>query len=231
MRVLGVIPARGGSKGIPGKNLRPLAGRPLLAYTVDAARASRRLSRVVLSTDDEATAAAGRALGIEVPFLRPAALAADDTPMLPVLVHAVDALAPAGFIPDAVVLLQPTSPLRRAGDIDAAIELLDGSGADSVVSVVEVPHQFNPLSVMTLDGGRLKPFAPGPLVTRRQDKPPVYARNGPAVLATRRDLLAAGSLYGDDCRPLVMDPEASVDIDSPVDFEYAEYLLSRATKP
>jgi CMP-N-acetylneuraminic acid synthetase len=170
MRTLGVIPARGGSKGIPGKNLRLLAGRPLLAYTADAARGSRRLSRVVLSTDDEATAAAGRSLGLEVPFLRPADLAADDSPMLPVLRHAVEALSASGFEADAVVLLQPTSPLRRAEHIDAAIELLEATGADSVVSVVEVPHQFNPVSVMTLEGDRLKPFVPGPLVTRRQDK-------------------------------------------------------------
>jgi len=231
MRVLGVIPARGGSKGVPGKNLRPLAGRPLLAYTAEAARGSRRLSRVVLSTDDEATAEAGRALGLDVPFLRPADLAADDTPMLPVLVHAADALARSGFVADAVVLLQPTSPLRRAEHIDAAVELLETSGADSVVSVVEVPHQFSPVSVMALDGGRLKPFVPGPLVTRRQDKPRVFARNGPAVLATRYAVLASGSLYGDDCRPLVMDAETSVDIDSPSDFDYAEFLLGRVPRP
>ena len=231
MRTLGVIPARGGSKGIPGKNLRLLAGRPLLAYTADAARGSRRLSRVVLSTDDEATAAAGRSLGLEVPFLRPADLAADDSPMLPVLRHAVEALSASGFEADAVVLLQPTSPLRRAEHIDAAIELLEATGADSVVSVVEVPHQFNPVSVMTLEGDRLKPFVPGPLVTRRQDKPRVFARNGPAVLVTRCAVLAAGSLYGDDCRPLVMDAATSVDIDSAADLDYAEYLLSRAPRP
>jgi CMP-N-acetylneuraminic acid synthetase len=228
MRVLGVIPARGGSKGIQGKNLRPLAGRPLIAYTAAAARGSRRLGRVVVSTDDEPTADAARALGLDVPFLRPADLAADHTPMLPVLVHAAAALETSGFAADVVVLLQPTSPLRRAEHIDAAIDLLEESGADSVVSVVEVPHQFSPVSVMRLDGGRLTPYAPGPMVTRRQDKPRVFARNGPAVLATRRAVLAAGSLYGDDCRPLVMDAESSVDIDSQADLDYAEFLLTRA---
>jgi CMP-N,N'-diacetyllegionaminic acid synthase len=231
MEILGVIPARGGSKGVPGKNLRLLAGRPLLAYTADAALGSRRLSRTVLSTDDPEIAAAGRALGLVVPFLRPAALAADDTPMLPVLVHTVEALRREGFAADAVVLLQPTSPLRTAADVDAALDLLEATGADSVVSVVEVPHQFSPVSVMSIENGRLRPFLSGPAATRRQDKPRVFARNGPAVLAVRAASLARGSLYGDDCRPLLMDPESSVDIDGPADFAYAEYLLSQAPRP
>lgn len=225
MQALGVIPARGGSKGVPGKNLRLLAGRPLLAYTAAAALGSRRLVRTVLSTDDPAIAAAGRALGLDVPFLRPASLAADDTPMLPVLVHALGEAGRGGFAADAVVLLQPTSPLRTAAHVDAALELLESSGADSVVSVVEVPHQFSPASVMTLTDGRLKPFADGPTITRRQDKPRVYARNGPAVLATRTAVLTGGSLYGDDCRPLVMEARASIDIDDADDLAYAEYLL------
>jgi CMP-N-acetylneuraminic acid synthetase len=230
MQALGVIPARGGSKGVPGKNLRVLGGRPLLAYTADAARHARRLGRTVLSTDDAAIAAAGRALGLDVPFTRPAALAADDTPMLPVLVHAVDEMSRAGFTADTVVLLQPTSPLRTGAHVDAALALLESTGADSVVTVVEVPHQFSPVSVMALDGGRLRPYLPGPAVTRRQDKPRVFARNGPAVLAVRVATLRAGSLYGDDCRPLLMDPEASVDVDGPADFDYAEFLLSRAAR-
>jgi CMP-N-acetylneuraminic acid synthetase len=230
-QILGLIPARGGSKGVPNKNLRPLAGKPLLAYTIDAARASARLSRVVLSTDDAAIAAAGQALGAEVPFMRPADLAADDTPMLPVLQHAVRTLAGTGFHTDVLVLLQPTSPLRSAEHIDAAVDLLVRTGCDSVVSVVEVPHQFSPVSVMRMAGDRLSPYAPGPLVTRRQDKPRLYARNGPAVLAVRVSVLAGGSLYGEDSRALVMTPEASVDIDGPSDFDYAEYLLARAAVP
>lgn len=230
MRALGVVPARGGSKGVANKNLRPLAGRPLLAYTADAARASRRLTRIVLSTDDQAIADAGRALGLEVPFMRPAHLAADDTPMLPVLQHAVRQLTLAGFDADAVVLLQPTSPLRRGEHIDAALDLLESSGADSVVSVIEVPHQFNPVSVVTIDDGRVRPFTSGPLILRRQDKPRVFARNGPSVLAVRVATLEKGSLYGDDCRALVMGTEESVDIDSAADLEYAEFLLSRAPR-
>ena len=223
--VLGVIPARGGSKGIAHKNLAIVAGRPLLAYTADAARASRRLSRVIVSTDDPAIADAARALDLDVPFFRPPELATDTTPMLPVVQHAVDAMSADGFAADAVVLLQPTSPLRRAEHIDRAVELLESSGADSVVAVTEVPHQFNPVSVMRLEGDRLVPFLDGPQVFRRQDKPLVFARNGPAVLATRADVVRRGSLYGDDSRALLMTPEESLDIDSEADLERLEYLL------
>jgi CMP-N-acetylneuraminic acid synthetase len=227
MIVLGIVPARGGSKGLPNKNLRALGGRPLLARTAEAARRSRSLARTVLSTDDPAIAEAGRALGLDVPFMRPVELAADETPMLPVLRHAVETLAREGFHTDVVVLLQPTSPFRRAEHIDAAVDLLASSGADSVVSVVEVPHQFSPVSVLTLTNGRVQPYIPGPLVTRRQDKPRVYARNGPAVLAVRVSVLERGALYGDDCRPLVMTPADSVDIDDVHDFDYAEFILNR----
>jgi CMP-N-acetylneuraminic acid synthetase len=225
VKVLGVIPARGGSKGIAHKNLAMVAGRPLLAYTADAARASRRLSRVIVSTDDPAIADTARALDLEVPFLRPPELAVDTTPMLPVLQHAIDAMSAAGFSADAVVLLQPTSPLRRAEHIDRAVELLESTASDSVVTVTEVPHQFNPVSVMRLDDDRLVPFLDGPQVYRRQDKPRVFARNGPAVLATRTEVLRRGSLYGDDSRPLVMTLEESLDIDSQSDLELLEYLL------
>ena len=227
MRVLGVIPARGGSKGIARKNLAPLAGRPLLAYTADAVRASRRLTRTVVSTDDPEIAAAAQALSLDVPFLRPPALAADDTPMLPVVQHALATMQSTGDAFDAVVLLQPTSPLRRGDHIDAALELLASSGADSVVTVVEVPHQFSPVSVLRIEDGRLRPFQGGPKPTRRQDKPRLYARNGPAVIAVRAAVVAAGSLYGDDSRPLVMPMRDSHDIDSADDLELVELLLSR----
>jgi CMP-N-acetylneuraminic acid synthetase len=229
--VLGVIPARGGSKGIPRKNLHVAGGKPLLAYTVEAARASRRLTRTVLSTDDPWIVRAGATLGVEAPFLRPPELARDASPMLPVLQHAVGEMRSIGFAADAVVLLQPTSPLRRAEHIDAAVEMLAMTGADSVVSVVEVPHQFSPASLMRMDGDRLRPFADGPLVLQRQDKPRVYARNGPAVLAVRTEQLARGSLYGEDTRALVMTAEDSLDIDSAWDLELLEFILSRRSVP
>jgi CMP-N,N'-diacetyllegionaminic acid synthase len=226
MQVLGVIPARGGSKGIPNKNLALVGGRPLLAYTADAIGRSARLTRVIVSTDDDRIAESARSLGLEVPFLRPPSLAADDSPMLPVLQHAIDTLTSDGFRADAVVVLQPTSPLRRGEHIDAAIDLLETSGADSVVSVVEVPHQFNPVSVMRVDGDRLHPFLDGPSVTRRQDKPRLYARNGPAVLAVRAAVISGGSLYGKDSRALVMSPEDSLDVDTPWDLSLVECALA-----
>src|SRR5258705_11451169 len=151
MNVLGVIPARGGSKGLPDKNLALLCGRPLLAYTADAAKASTKLTRTIVSTDDERIAQCAKSLGLDVPFMRPASLAGDAAPMLPVLQHAVSALQSDGFTADIVVLLQPTSPLRRGEHIDAAVDWLQRVRGDSVVSVVEVPHHFNPVSVMRLD--------------------------------------------------------------------------------
>ena len=224
--ILGVIPARGGSKGIPDKNLALVGGRPLLAYTADAVKESNVLTRTVVSTDDTRIADCARSLGLEVPFMRPSSLAADDVPMLPVVQHAVETLQADGFLIDIVVLLQPTSPLRRGEHIDAAVNWLERAGGDSVVSVVEVPHQFNPTSVMRIEEGLLKPFLDAPTATRRQDKPRVYARNGPAVLATRVQVIKEGSLYGRQSWPLTMSAEDSLDIDTPWDLRVVEAVLS-----
>ncbi len=225
--VLAIVPARGGSKGVPGKNVRPLAGRTLLDYTAEAARQSGVVDRIVLSTDAEDVAEAGRRAGLEVPFLRPAELARDDTPMLPVLQHALDALERDGWLPTFVVLLQPTSPLRRAQHVRHALTLLQDSGADSVVTVVEVPRHFSPDYVMRIENGALRPFLPeGAAVTRRQDARPAYSRDG-TVYAFRRDTLSRyNSIYGPDCRPLVIDAEESLSIDTPRDWADAERLLA-----
>lgn len=195
-----MIPARGGSKSIPCKNIISLADRPLLAYTCEAALSSRTLTRIVLSTDDSEIAAVGREWGVEVPFLRPAELAQDDTPALPVIQHALCWLQKhRDYQPEFIVLLQPTSPLRRACHIDGAVNLLLETDADSVVSVVEVPHQYNPISVMRIEKGMLVPFLAdeGTRILLRQEKSRLYARNGPAVLATRRTVLnTTESLFG-----------------------------------
>ena len=229
--ILGVIPARGGSKGIPNKNLALLGGRPLLAYTADAVKASTRLTRTIVSTDDERIAQCARSLGLDVPFMRPSSLGGDEVPMLPVLQHAIDTLKADGFAADIVVLLQPTSPLRRGEHIDAAVDWLSRTAADSVVSVVEVPHQFNPMSVMRLEEGLLKPFFDGPPITRRQDKPRLFARNGPAVLAVRAEVITEGSLYGKTSWPLGMSAEDSLDIDTPWDLSVAECVLAVRGRP
>jgi len=226
MNVLGVIPARGGSKGIPMKNLAPLCGRPLLAYTADAVKESRKLTRTIVSTDDDRIADSARSLALEVPFMRPSSLAEDDAPMLPVLQHAIAAMRADGFDADMVVLLQPTSPLRRGEHIDAAVTWLERVRGDSVVSVVAVPHQFNPTSIMRVEEGLLKPFLDGPSATRRQDKPQLFARNGPAVLAVHTRVIEGGSLYGDESWPLLMTTEDSVDIDTPWDLRLAESIIA-----
>jgi CMP-N,N'-diacetyllegionaminic acid synthase len=225
--VLGIIPARGGSKSIPRKNLAPLGGRPLIAYTFDVASASRRLTRFLVSTDDEEIFEAARALGVETPYLRPAQLAGDETPMVDVLLDVVATLdRREHYRPDVVVLLQPTSPFRRVEHVDAAVELLESSGADSVVTVMQVPHQFTPTSLMRLEGQRLVPAAVGELRLRRQDKPRLFARNGPAVVAVRTEVLMdRATLYGPDTRGLVMSREDSLDIDDQFDLDLAGLLL------
>ena len=214
MDVLGLIPARGGSKGIPRKNLVQVGGKPLLAWTVEAARGASELTRVVVSTDDDEIADAA---GVDV-LRRSAELAADATPMLDVVRHAVSELSP-----DVVVLLQPTSPLRRAEHVDAAVRLLLESGADAVVSVVAVPHRYSPEALMDVVDGRV--VARGSARTR-QEKELVYARNGPAVLTRRVDRIG-DDLYGGDVRPFVMDARDSLDVDDAFDFELADLLLRR----
>ena len=224
--VLGIIPARGGSKGLPGKNVRLLAGRPLLAYAAHAARESGVLDRVILSTDSDEIAEIGRQVGLEVPFMRPVALASDETPMAPVLSHAVDTLADAGWSADVIVLLQPTSPLRRPEHIRDAVRLLRETGASSVATVVELPRHLSPDYVMKIDGGLLTPFLPeGGRLTRRQDARPAYVRDGTAYVCWRTTLEQFGNVYGETCVPLIVDAAASLSIDTAADWAEAERRL------
>ncbi len=223
MRTLGLIVGRAGSKGIPNKNLRYLAGRPLLHYTIEPALKSGVIDRLVLSTDSEDLATLGRDLGVEVLFLRPSELAQDDTPMLPVLQHAVGFLEQAGWASDALVLLQPTAPLRRPQHISEAVKLLDTLQYDSVVSVVEVPHHFSPDYVMRVSEGRLLPFLPeGEPLTRRQEVRPAYCRDGTVYAVRRNVLMEDGSIYGANCHPLILSEQDSVTLDTLADWELAE---------
>jgi len=225
MRAVGLIPARGGSRGIPGKNLAPLAGRPLLAWTVEQARGSTSLDHLAVSTDSAEIAQAAHALGVEV-VDRPAELAADTTPMIDVIRHALEVL-----VADEIVLLQPTSPLRQARDIDGAVALRRSTGASSVVSVVRVPHNFSPESQLRMTAERrLEPYVAGDAAPARQAKPLLYARNGPAVLVVTAETVRRGSLYGEDCRAYEMPPERSLDVDEQHDLELAELLLSRTAR-
>jgi len=233
LKILGVITARGGSKGLPGKNLRPLAGKPLIAHTIDTARESNAFDRMILSTDDDAIAAAGRARGCDVPFMRPPALARDETPHLPVLQHAVNWLRDHDqYEPDAVMILQPTSPLRRASDILESVAMLERSGADSVVSVSEVPAHYNPMRTLRVDGhGIASLFVTGEPVrrriNRRQDMPQAWTMNG-AIYLFRTSVLTAAepSLYGQRTAAYVMPPQFGISIDSLDDWADAEHALA-----
>jgi CMP-N-acetylneuraminic acid synthetase len=233
LKVLGIITARGGSKGIPGKNLKLLAGKPLLAYTVDTARRSGALDRVILSTEDEAIASAGRDLGCDVPFIRPLDLAQDDTPHLPVIQHATRWMQERiNYQPDAVMILQPTSPLRTVEDIAAAVALLDTSGADSVLSVNEVPVHAHPMRTLRLDAtGHAVLFVSGDPVrkriNRRQDLPPAWVMNG-AIYACRTRVLfdAEPGLYGTRVVAYRMPADRSISIDDLEDWHAAERALA-----
>lgn len=229
LEILGLIPARGGSKGIPGKNLRLLGGKSLVARAVESGLESRLVSRVILSTDSEAIASEGRRAGAEVPFLRPADLAKDDTPSSAVVAHALEWLEKnEGKLPGILVLLQPTAPLRQARHIDEALELLVSSGARSVVSVTPVPGHYHPSWQFSIRDGALCPYLEtGKVPPRRQDLPPTYTRNGAIYAAWTETWLSGTMAYGPGCVPYVMEPEESVNIDSPEDLELAEFLLSR----
>jgi CMP-N-acetylneuraminic acid synthetase len=226
MNVLGLIPARGGSKAIPHKNIVPLGGKPLIAWTVEAAKAASGLDRVVVSTDDETIAVAARAAGAETPFLRPAELAGDDAGALPVIRHAIETLEAGGWKADIVIYLQPTSPFRGAAAIDRAVALIGDGGCDTVVSVMRVPHAMTPESLMRRAGEFIEFIAP-PEKRRfsRQNKSVLYARNGPAVLALTRSTALGDSLYGRRIKALEMSALESHDIDEPVDLAMAEALV------
>jgi CMP-N-acetylneuraminic acid synthetase len=226
MDVLGIIPARGGSKGIPDKNLRLLAGKPLLTYTVNSAKASGVIDKLILSTDSERIADLGRRLGLEVPFIRPASLAADETPMLPVILHAVDVLSQNGWVPEIIVLLQPTSPLRSPDHIRKAVDLLKGGNCDSVISVLEIPHLFAPQKALFVQDGYLRFWSSvGKPITRRQQLETTYAREGTVYACLREVLIQKSSLYGDECLPLLLSSDESLNIDSMADWQKAEEIL------
>jgi CMP-N,N'-diacetyllegionaminic acid synthase len=230
--VLAVVPARGGSKSIPDKNIAPVGGKPLLAWSIEAGLGARRIDRVIVTTDDESIAAEARRFGADVPFVRPAELAADTTPMAPVVAHAVASLADQGWTTRTVVLLQPTSPLRTSAHVDAAMDRFEATAADTVVTVVAVPHRFSPYSVMReQQDGTLTDFTSGEVPFdrfRRQEHPVLWARNGPAVLVTTAAVARKGSsLLGERVVGLPMAWHESIDIDEPHDLELADWLLRR----
>ncbi|KAA0257256.1 MAG: acylneuraminate cytidylyltransferase family protein [Chloroflexi bacterium] len=223
-RVLGIIPARGGSKGVPRKNIREVAGRPLIAYTVEAARTSHMLTRCIASTEDKETAEICASLGCEV-INRPVQLAQDDTPTIDVIKHVFGELESRGESFDYGLVLQPTSPLRTGSDIDSALQALNQSEADSIVSVYQV-SDHHPARMYRMESGCLVSIDETFASARRQDLPRVYHRNG-AIYAFRRKLLNQNTLMGNRILPYIMAEDRSLNIDTEYDLVLADYILSR----
>jgi CMP-N,N'-diacetyllegionaminic acid synthase len=233
MHVLAVITARGGSTTLPRKNILPFCGKPMIAYSIEAALAARQsgapIDRVIVSTEDAEIADISREFGADVPFMRPPELAKSDTPSLPVVQHAIAfAEQERGMAYDWILLLQPTSPLRTEGDILAALGLVAEPGTTAVVSITNA-NISHPRKLKLIEGGILRPFQDdGFQPVRRQDFGyDVYKTNGAIYLARRDVLMQEGSFYGDCPRPLIMPAERSIDIDTQLDFDMAEFLYRR----
>jgi CMP-N,N'-diacetyllegionaminic acid synthase len=227
-----VIPARGGSKGLPGKNLMKLGRLSLIGHALASAGESKLLSRAIVSTDDPAIEAEAARQGAEMPFLRPAALATDEAGMVPVLQHAMRWLEESERIrPDLVILLQPTSPFRTGADIDAVIRKVAETGADSAQTLIEAA--YHPFFMSTLDGDRLVPLFPDERgrYVRRQDPPRVYQPSGSVYVTRRQVLMEQGQIVGKDHRGVVMGYEASVKIDTEWEFRLAEAVLAAGRAP
>jgi N-acylneuraminate cytidylyltransferase len=219
-RVLAVVPARGGSKGVPRKNVRRAGGKPLIGWTIEAARAARYVDRVILSSDDAEIIAEAKRLGCDVPYVREGRLAEDGTPAIEVVLDALQRCP--GY--EWVVLLQPTSPLRTASDIDGAIALCRQRGAPSCVSVT--PAQESPYWMYRQGpDGRLVPLLQSAMPLRRQDLPPVYSLNG-AIYVSRADWLAREKKFiSPETVAYEMPAERSLDIDTESDFLQLQFLL------
>ena len=228
MRVLAIIPARGGSKGVPGKNIKLLGGKPLLQYTVERANESHLLTQIVLSSEDASIIAMGQALGLEAPFIRPEALATDQATSIAVVQHAVAFFETKGVYFDAVCLLQVTSPFREPHFIDAAIEKFMQTGVDTLLSVLPVPHEYNPHWVFEADEtGNLK-IATGEskIIGRRQELPTAYHRDG-ALYITKMKYIKEGTFYGSNMGYIESNPDLHVNIDTLSDWEKAENKIEK----
>jgi len=225
-RILALIPARGGSKGLAGKNIRALAGKPLIAWSISAAKESRYVDRIIVSTDSEEIAAVSRQAGAETPFPRPAALATDQASTMDVCLHAAEWLGKSGDHFDLLLVLQPTSPLRTAADIDSTVELLGERNADAVVSVCETDHHPWWSNCLPEDGSMKDFLRPEVLHKTRQELPAYYRLNGAVYLARIAKLHETRSFYGAKTFAYRMPAARSVDIDSLQDFLLAETLLN-----
>lgn len=226
MRILAIIPARAGSKRLPGKNWRLLAGRPLADYAMAAANAATLLTDIVVNSDSEEVLALGHGYANFHCIPRPAALSTERSPAIDYVTHTLACMKEMGKPAyDAVAIIQPTSPFTLAEDIDATVALLAESGADTAVSITEIPHDLNPLKLKILQEERLEPyFEPEAGRMAAHDLPKVYIRNG-AVYVTTLETIHNGQIIGPDCRGHLMPRERSVDINDDFDWRLAEFLL------
>lgn len=223
-KILAIIPARGGSKGIPYKNIKPLAGKPLLAYTIESAQQSKLIDKLVLSSEDDKIINIAKKLGVEVPFKRPAHLSKDKSGSIEVVQHAIKFYKTKKQFFDAVLLLQPTCPFRKPCIIDRAIKKFIKSDADALVSVIPVPHKFNPHWLFELkDNSPYLKIATGEqnIIKRRQDLPTTYYRDG-SIYITKIEVINNGSLYGEKLAYLINDNSYNINIDTEEDWKRAE---------
>lgn len=230
LKILALIPARSGSKGVLDKNIRMLGQKPLIAYSIEAALRSSSINRTIVSTDSEIYSAIAKNFGAEVPFIRPAYLAEDNTASIDVVVHALEYLSEKGDYFDAVCLLQPTSPFRTKDFIERALEQFMHSGADALISVLPVPHEYNPHWIFEPTKDNYLKIATGEdtIIKRRQELPPAFIRDGSIYITKTTVLLNKKSFYGDKLSYIINDPNLSVNIDTEQDWKKAEeklYLL------
>lgn len=226
MKILGIIPARGGSKGVPGKNYKVLGDIPLLAYSAMAAHRSDLLYKTILSSDDETIINVAKIYYLEIPFIRPKELATDTASSIEVVKHAVEYLEANGEFYDAICLLQPTSPFREKGFIDKAIQKFIQSEADALISVLPVPHEFNPHWTFEPNEKGFLAIATGDkeIIKRRQDLPKAFFRDG-SIYITKTEIIKNGSFYGNSLAYIESNPNLYVNIDTPDDWKKAEAKL------
>ncbi|HZG87395.1 acylneuraminate cytidylyltransferase family protein [Paenibacillus sp.] len=222
--ILAVVPARGGSKGVPRKNIRPLAGKPLIAWTIGEAKASKYIDRVIVSSEDDEIIETARQFGGDVPYVRPESLAQDDTPGIDPILHAMEMVP--GY--DYVMLLQPTSPLRTAGDIDGCIELCHSQRAKACVTVTE--PEKSPYWMYTVDGeNKMQSLLNVDVIPNRQQLPKVYALNGAVYIAESEWLRERKAFITSETVAYPMPKERSFDIDNEIDFRLCEWMITQRT--
>ena len=232
-KILIVIPARGGSRGVPKKNIKMLGGKPLMCNVIDAALNAQLADRVILSTDDSEIAAIAKKLGVEVPFVRPPEIATDSTTLLLVIKHAMKYFDDQGWCADGVMSLQPNSPFTSTATIDKAIEMFHQQGVDSVVTISEITQGHPYVAKRMVDGNMLENYFAVPsdaILFPRQKRPAAYYYTGAMFLRTRKVIDSwngTGYGLGRDCRGIVVGPREAVSIDSMSDFEYAQFLIEK----